>query len=169
MIYSCCDKNSLSKLSVVKGKINFVCLMDECPCTCCGPFGGVQRDIDSIEGRKFHDIFLTSNDSKRLLISGCAHVVELLPSNVYRMLLLEDGTCCALKNGLCSIHQAKPTLCRAFPFYIDMFVGLCGVTSCPGFGQGWTYLEDLAKEIEAAGQMYQFWIDSLSYKSLSAV
>jgi Fe-S-cluster containining protein len=158
-------KKDLSKLTIVDGKINFVCLKEKCPDTCCGPFGGVQRGIDSVAGRQFHEIVLTADDTRRLLEAGCVHLIERTPDGGHRMRTFEDGTCIALKDGLCSIHTVKPTLCRAFPFYVDMFVGLCGVTSCPGFGKGWTKLENLEPEIEAAKKMYQFWLESLEKKS----
>lgn len=154
-----------SKLIIQEGKINFVCLGDQCPNNCCGPFGGVQRGIDSFDGRKFSEIVLTPEDAKRLLGSGCSHLMELTADGGYRMRTEKDGTCVALKDGLCSIHQIKPTLCKAFPFYIDMFVGLCGVTECPGFGKGWTELKSLSGEIDAAGEMYKFWLGSLHNKA----
>lgn len=154
-------KTSLKKVEIVDGKINFVCLQQECPESCCGPFGGVQRGIESIEGRSFSEIILTSDDSKQLLASGESHLMEMPEEGRYRMKLLEDGTCTALKDGKCSIHHIKPTVCRAFPFYVDMFVGLCAVTTCPGFGPDSTKIEDLADEIEASRSMYQFWLDSI--------
>jgi Fe-S-cluster containining protein len=155
------SKNALSRLVVVDGRINFVCLQEDCPDTCCGPFGGVQRGIDSVEGRQFHEIVLTPADAKRLLSSGCAYLMERTKDGTWRMITSADGSCTAFKDGFCSIHSVKPTLCKAFPFYIDMFVGLCGVTGCPGFGQGWTDLEDLRGEVQAAKEMYMFWLNSI--------
>lgn len=151
----------LRKLEVIDGAINFVCLRDKCPSSCCGPFGGVQRGIDSVEGREFSEIVLTPEDSRLLLSSGLAHLIESVGEHKYRMKLHEDGTCVAFQNGQCSINNYKPTVCRAFPFYIDMFVGLCGVTDCAGFGSGWTKLEDLSDEIEAAKSMYLHWINEV--------
>jgi Fe-S-cluster containining protein len=152
----------LKKVEIKDGKINFACLKEECPSSCCGPFGGVQRGIDSVEGRQFSEIVLTDEDTKRLISSGCSHLVELTNSGKYRMKLHQDGTCTAFKDGRCSIHSIKPTLCRAFPFYVDMFVGLCGVTECPGFGSGWTQITRLKSEIQASKDMYQFWLDSIT-------
>jgi Fe-S-cluster containining protein len=152
---------SLRVIKVLDGRINFVCLREECPNSCCGPFGGVQRGIDSVEGRRFSEIALTIDDANLLNASGCSHLIELTDAG-YRMRLLEDGTCSALKDGRCSIHPVKPTLCRAFPFYVDMFVGLCGVIECPGFGSGWTRIERLQGEIKAAKKMYEFWLDRMS-------
>jgi Fe-S-cluster containining protein len=161
------EKKELTKVEIVDGKINFVCLTNDCPESCCGPFGGVQRGIESIEGRHFSEIVLTAEDSGRLLAAGESHLVEMVEPGRYRMKLLEDGTCSALKDGKCSIHGVKPTVCRAFPFYVDMFVGVCAVTTCPGFGAGWTDIEELTQEIDASREMYQFWLDSIKQKNNS--
>jgi len=115
-----------------------------------------------VEGRKFNEIVLTEEDTNRLLSSGCAHLIERTDEGYYRMKLHQDGSCVAFISGRCSIHAVKPTLCRAFPFYVDMFVGLCGVTDCPGFGSGWTKVEDLRGEVKAAKKMYSFWLDRMS-------
>ena len=77
------------------------------------------------------------------------------------MNLLSDGTCTAYLNGKCSIHSVKPTICQAFPFYVDMFVGLCAITTCPGFGAGWTKIDKLSSEVEAAKSMYNYWLSMI--------
>lgn len=153
--------HNLVRVEIKDGRINFVCLREECPHSCCGPFGGVQRGIESIEGRGFSEIILTPADYSRLASAGKLHLAEKAGTH-YRMRLTEDGTCSAFKDGRCSIHQVKPTVCRAFPFYVDMFVGLCAVTTCPGFGAGWTPVADLAEEIQASKKMYQHWLDEIA-------
>ena len=142
------------------GAINFACLREQCPNSCCGPFGGVQRGISSIEGRAFSEIVLTPQNYTDLAGAGYLHFAEKVEGR-YRMRLLEDGTCSALRNGSCSIHRVKPTICRAFPFYVDMFVGLCGVTTCPGFGAGFTPLENLKSDFESAKKIYEYWLDEM--------
>ena len=152
------NTQDLKKIEIVNGRINYICLRQKCPNSCCGPFGGVQRGIDSIEGRSFAEIVLTTEDYRRLLDAGCAHLIERDSNGECHMRLLEDGSCMAFEDGKCSINDYKPTLCRAFPFYVDMFVGLCGIISCPGFGRGWTLLSQLNPEIEATLKLYNFWI-----------
>jgi|SRR6185369_2961208 len=159
----------LKVVKLIDGKINFACLREDCPSSCCGPFGGVHSGIDSVEGRPFSEIVLTPDDANRINSEGYSHLIELTDSGHYRMRLLEDGTCAAFKDGRCSIHKIKPTLCRAFPFYVDMFVGLCAVTECPGFGSGWTKTENLNEEINAAKRMYSFWLDRMSLSSTEDV
>lgn len=155
------EKN-LKKVEIKNGKINFVCLIDKCPNSCCGPFGGVQRGIDSIDGIEFSEIVITNSDSKKIIASGYSLYIELCGDKYYKMKLLEDGTCSAFINGRCAIHLVKPTICRAFPFYIDMFVGLCVTTTCPGFGAGWTNLDNLETEINSTKEMYDFWLSQTS-------
>jgi len=159
------ETKQLRTVQINEGKINFTCLQDACPSSCCGPFGGVQRGIDSVEGRRFSDIVLTAQDAQRIVEAGFSHLTESVDEGKFRMRLQEDGTCTAFRNGICTIHKVKPTLCRAFPFYVDMFVGLCGVTACPGFGAGWTKIEDLQDEVKAAKEMYTFWLDGMSLPS----
>jgi hypothetical protein len=53
---------------------------------------------------------------------------------------------------------------RAFPFYMDMFVGLCGITKCPGFGSGWTPLSEINQEVEATQAMYRFWLEQIKQR-----
>jgi len=151
------------KAIIVDGQINYSCLVGDCPSSCCGPFGGVKSGLDSLDGIDFSEIILTPNDSDKIITSGNVHFVELTDKGYYRMKLHSDGACTAFINGKCSIHTVKPSICRAFPFYIDMFVGLCTVSgSCPGCGgEAWTNLNDLSLEISAAKDMYEFWIERI--------
>lgn len=159
------DKKQLrGKLKIVKiidRKINYACLKKECTRSCCGPFGGVMDGIEPIEDKEFCEIALTKEDSERILSAGFSYLVELAPNGHYRMVLHGDGSCTAFQDGLCSIHEIKPRICRAYPFYVDMFVGLCATTSCPGFDAGWTPLEELSSEIQAALEIYEYWLDQI--------
>ena len=147
------------KVEIVDGMINFACLKKECETPCCGPFSGVNQDIDSVHGREFHDIVLTPEDYKGVIENGRIDLVEAGEDGHVRMRLKDDGTCEAFIDGKCSIHEFKPSICRAYPFYLDMFTGLCASISCPGFGGGWTPLEDLKPEIECTAAMYKYWLE----------
>src|SRR5436189_5507610 len=98
----------LTKLHVINGRINFTCLKEECPNSCCGPFGGVQRGIDSVEGRQFSEISLTPEDSNKIIQAGYSHLIERTSTGQYKMRLLDDGTCSALEAGRCSINAVQP-------------------------------------------------------------
>jgi len=158
--------HAIKPVEIVNGKLNFVCLAERCPEPCCGPFGGVQSGIAAVDGRPFHEIVLTEEDSRRLIAAGHSHLIDMRQGQSDSMKLQEDGTCTAFKNGRCSIHASKPTVCRAFPFYVDMFVGLCCVTACPGFGAGFTPLSQLVPEIKAAGNMYRFWLETIEEQAM---
>jgi len=149
-----------SKVQIKDGMINFACLREECAVPCCGPFSGLNTDIDSVHGREFQDIFLTDEDHLRLIENGRSDSAEEDENGHHKMRLKPDGSCTAFVNGRCSIHRFKPSLCRAYPFYVDMFTGLCASRSCPGFGGGWTPLTDLKPEIECTMAMYEYWLNA---------
>lgn len=165
--------------------IPFVCLGSECPTTCCGPFHGTralygalrQSDLGKRIGELasgpprdevisvFTEIRLSTKDVISLQNAGFDRLIVRRgsPENPgHYMRLGEDGTCSALaKDGLCSIHPSRPTLCRAFPFYIDLFAGLSMVASCPGIGAGEQTVAELGAEIEAVAEMYAFWLKEI--------
>jgi len=156
-----------SKVIIEDNKINFSCLVDDCPNSCCGPFAGFNNELESVDKRPFSEIILTDDDVDILFDQGYADLIEenigANGKHYYRMKLLPDGTCTALKNGRCSIHKINPTLCRAFPFYIDMFVGLCAI-KCPGFGEDWTSSEELQVYFDATKDMYNYWLQFYGIK-----
>jgi Fe-S-cluster containining protein len=162
-------------------KLPFVCLGSECPNTCCGPFHGTRalhaaltpQDLGAALGEAseilpsdrasiFAQIRLTPEDVERLQSAGLDHLIVRrgsMDAPHYYLRLKPDGTCTALAPAnLCSIHPHRPTLCRAFPFYIDLFAGLTMVSSCPGVGAGEQTVEELREEITAATAMYRYWL-----------
>lgn len=154
-------------VKIKDGKINFACKMNNCKHTCCGPFCGISQEISSVDQRPFDEIVLTDKDYETLCKNGYSHLVEDGVSSVngktyHKMALEPDGTCKAFVDGKCQIHEFNPTLCRAFPFYFDLFAGLCCIT-CEGFSEdNWVELEKCAPFIEAAKEMYRFWLDFYS-------
>lgn len=161
----------------------FTCLGSSCPNTCCGPFHGTRAlepvlshaDLGAVLGDDaetdaervsiFAQIRLTEVDVKRLQGAGLDHLIVRrgdVGAPQYYMKLEPDGTCAALaKDGLCSIHPSRPTICRAFPFYLDLFAGLSMVGSCPGVGAGDQTVDKLRAEINAATEMYEFWLEQM--------
>ena len=155
--------NSIS-VKVKNGKINFSCCRNQCSKSCCGPFCGISNEIESIDGRPFEEIVLTDEDYQAIYEAGYSDLIEEGYSEIagkpyYKMALHEDGTCKALVNGTCVLHDYNPTLCKAFPFYYDMFAGLCMII-CDGVSdENWTELEQYRPYIDAATKMYRFWLD----------
>lgn len=165
--------------------INFRCLAEECPNSCCGPFAGVQQlmaalrksDVGVARGENDDDfldneaqtiftlIRLSEADVKRLLSNGLGDMIVRRGTRdepLYFLRLKKDGSCKALgDNGRCTIYGARPTVCRAFPFYIDMFGGLSTIASCPGVGAGRSKLKDHEEEIAAVRELYELWLEAL--------
>ena len=160
----------MSKKNSVKienGMINFSCRKHLCQSSCCGPFSGIASDLTNIDNRPFEEIVLTQEDYRKIYSAGCIDLVEEAVSQqtgkkYYKMSLEPDGSCRALSNGLCTINNIKPTLCQAFPFYFDMFSGLCAI-DCEGFSDDyWMDLSNCHYAFVAAKKMYEFWIDFYS-------
>ena len=146
----------------------FFCLQDQCPKSCCGPFDGISNQLISIDSRPFREIVLTQDDTLRLTQNGFSHYFEVdystATKKAYRkMVLADDGTCIAFQGGKCTIHAISPTLCKAFPFYYDMFSGLCVIT-CAGIRQFHKDFDILKYDfyIQNAKKMYEFWLDFYS-------
>ena len=156
-----------NKLKLCDGKINFRCKANCCEHSCCGPFAGISSELTNIDARPFDEIVLTPEDYERMMENGLSDLIEEGVSRVngkkyYKMALAPDGTCKALKDGKCSIYQFSPTLCKAFPFYFDMFSGLCTI-DCEGFsGEHWVNIEEFDRFIDCAKKMYLFWMDFYS-------
>jgi len=138
--------------------------MNYCKNSCCGSFDGVTFNIGSIEKRPFDEIVLTADDFKRIYNSGYSDFIEdgysEQMNKAYKKMSLEsDGKCRAFFEGKCCINDIKPTLCCAFPFYFDMFSGLCAI-SCEGFTNDyWSEVSEFQSSFDAARKMYEFWID----------
>lgn len=155
------------ELKIKDGKINFSCKMNGCKHTCCGPFAGISSELNNIDNRPFDEIVLTKEDYEEMCSNGYAEFIEEGISKIngkkyYKMALEEDGTCKAFVDGKCSIYKHSPTLCKAFPFYFDMFSGLCAI-SCEGFSdENWVDIENIKPFLESAKKMYRFWLDFYS-------
>lgn len=153
-----------SFLKIKDGKINFSCTQSFCKHSCCGPYSSISESLGNIDKRPFDEIVLTNEDYKRIYDAGFADHIEdgysqEMKKTYHKMALESDGTCKAFINGKCAIQSIKPTLCTAFPFYFDMFSGLCAI-KCEGFNDKyWTDIENLKPCFDAAKKMYEFWIE----------
>lgn len=156
-------------LKIRDGKINFCCKMHYCSHNCCGPFSGITESLDSIDYRPFDEIVLTLEDYETLYKHGYSDFMvesysEETGKRYFKMALEADGTCKAFVDGHCLIHEFSPTLCKAFPFYFDMFSGLCAIR-CEGFSdEDWMEMSECVPYFEAAKKMYAFWIDFYTKK-----
>jgi len=107
----------------------------------------------------FNEIYLTDEDIVKLNNAGKRDLYEGHANGEIVIKLEKDLKCKAFKGGSCSINDIKPTMCKAFPFYIDMFGGLALVgDTCEGVGYGWTDATDFKGEVEACIKMYEYWL-----------
>lgn len=156
-----------NEIEIKNGKINFICKQSNCQHSCCGPFTGISSELKSVDNRPFSEIVLTDEDYALVCENGYEHLTEVGFSEFnkktyHKMSLKDDGTCKALVDGKCSIYKVSPTLCKAFPFYFDMFSGLCAI-SCEGFSdENSVDLEEVKPFLKNAEKMYRFWLDFYS-------
>jgi len=149
--------------------IRFNCLLQKCPSSCCSVFNGISSNLISFEKRPFTEIILTCEDVECIVKEGFEYYIESYFNKnfiIYKMKTFEDGTCHAFKDGFCNIQKCKPTICNAYPFYIDQISGLCCI-DCPGVATDSSSLNDQKqniKSIYSAIKMQEFWINY--YKKL---
>lgn len=139
------------------GSVNFKCLAERCETPCCGPFAGLDRGLAPCFVSSFSDLYLLDEDVDRLLKAGRGDLLEHSPDG-FRLRLKADLSCSAFRDGLCTIHSIRPTVCRAFPFDFDVFAGLVLISKCPGVNSGWSDADDFQNAVEALGKVYDRWI-----------
>ncbi|WP_133965083.1 YkgJ family cysteine cluster protein [Eubacterium limosum] len=148
-----------------KSIVDFECKRQFCEKSCCGMYEGMSDKMVSVENRPFNEIILLEEDVELLNSYGFERFYEESEDYgnlIYRMKLYPDGTCNAYDNGLCTLQDCKPTLCKAYPFYFDQLIGLCCI-NCPGIKMEKSLnLENNLPFIQAAIKMQKFWISYYS-------
>ncbi|HAS00131.1 MAG TPA: hypothetical protein DEA43_02435 [Candidatus Moranbacteria bacterium] len=145
-------------------QINWICLRDKCAKNCCGAFEDPLPNFVSIEGQERYEIEVLPNEIKKLK-NDCKDCIK---SNADKgksyMNLYKDHTCVLLKNGMCSKYEKRPSVCRSYPFYIDLFSGLNIDNSCPGVKKGWTNVSDLHINLSSLIKLYKSHIKNIEKK-----
>jgi Fe-S-cluster containining protein len=134
--------------------MRFQC-QDTCGGKCCKP------SWDGVAGF----VYLTQKDIHNLTMHLAQHwtdfAVELEFDSTrfaneksrQRVLDSPEGTCRFLKDGKCSVYEARPTQCRTFPFWPENITAERWVSiakACPGVNKGDTQpLDLLFNQIEA--------------------
>ena len=138
----------------------FHCLGLECPNHCCGDFNGFSGRLTSLSGIDFTEIILTEKDKLRLEKASLNNLIVDNATGIFTIKTSEKGTCAALQDGRCTIYEFRPAICRAFPLYLDFYVGLCVDKMCPAFdGQR---NDDYKEALENLIEVYSFWINYYS-------
>lgn len=148
------------RVKIKNGKINWVCLRDKCPRSCCGSFKDRNRIYNKLYKSCFNigheEILLTLEDKKIIEKINGQKFIKILKNGSAYIKLNKNGFCPHLKNGLCSIYSIRPQICRAYPFYLDLSSGLNVDILCPGIGQEWTEIKTIRKYINAMFKVCQF-------------
>lgn len=107
-------------------------------------------------------VYLGAEDVPRLAeflgMSEEAFRRQYVYATKYRLRLRNPGQCPFLKADGCSVHPAKPTQCRTFPFWPELIHNKQEMEEtaqwCPGIGQGKLVsietLKTSAREMEKA-------------------
>src|SRR4051794_18213833 len=102
-------------------------------------------------------VYLTEADVERaagflgMSARGFEHRYVFRTKNRLRLRVPRDANCHFLKDGGCSIHPAKPTQCRIFPFWPELVESrrewVKTSRYCPGMGQGPLVQIEIAKAL----------------------
>lgn len=144
-------------------KCNFSCLGKNCPNHCCGAYEGITPNLQALGNVSFTEIILLPKDVELLLKGGYKNLIKMKEQGIASITTGEDGTCAALHNGRCSIYEYRPSICRAYPLYLDMYVGACALKECPCVDEK-VQIENHPEALENLLDVYQYWIDSYRKK-----
>lgn len=137
------------------------CMGTGCPHHCCGDFNGISTDLLPLGDVPFQDIILLPEEVVDLKKAGLEEFVTEADYKIPRLKVGEGGTCSALVDGKCSIYNHRPAICKAYPLYIDMFVGMCAHTLCPSFDLS-VPIDEYKDAVNSLLKIYQYWIDYYS-------
>lgn len=146
--------------------IPFKCHGETCSFQCCGDYDGAENVLKPLSSRSFKDIILTEKDVEVIKLHGMEQLVFWDKDGLGHIKTTPDGYCFAYKNGKCVINEFKPTICKAYPLYMDIFVGLCVHKECPAVTSEQS-LNSFSAELVPFLEMCEFWIHY--YSSLDIV
>lgn len=134
------------------------CDSKKCKNNCCAVFDGISTHLTPFGGSfKFSDIILSIEDYRLLCENDHIDLIEIGNNGLIKLKTSDNGLCSAFKNGKCTIYDYRPTVCRAYPFYIDMFAGLCTIKDCCAAPQKGNIV-DFLDDIKAVISVYKKWI-----------
>lgn len=140
---------------------SFRCKCDQCPPDqqCCGEFDGISNCLTPVENRLFSDIILTNADVEKMKNAGLDDIFENR-NGLYFLKMNPNGSCPHFSNDRkCLIYENRPSLCKAYPLYLDMFGGLCYINSCPGTSNQKESDSNYSDQVNALLDVYQQLID----------
>lgn len=137
---------------------HFLCKGKLCNKNCCMEFNGISDRIIPFRGLiDFSDIVLSKDDFAALIEHGYQRFIDTSNEKIYKIKTSETGVCSAFSSGKCLIYDFRPTVCKAYPFYIDMFAGLCTIKDCDAVSND-SNMIDYIDDIRAVLEVYKKWI-----------
>lgn len=148
----------MKEMIIKNGKINWICLVDKCPKTCCGPFKE-DKTKPSFFGVRGNMIPLTQQDYKTFVKKGFKKYLTKEEDDGWYIKTKKDGTCPFLKDNKCSIyHICTGSSCKSYPFIFTKYNGLIVDLNCPGWNKGWTSMKDVKKMVRELIKIYDWQI-----------
>jgi len=140
------------------------CLGARCPNHCCKEYSGFSDRLQAIDSTGFSEIILLPRDVDNLRKAGMDSLIVKSSEGHWTIATSKEGVCGALTDGKCSIYPFRPAICRCYPLYLDLFVGMCELTECPGveFGKPKHYDRTCVEELLS---IYEYWIQYYRGKS----
>lgn len=141
-----------------QNKQKFNCLGAACPNHCCGAYTGISPNLQTTGSTLFSEIVLLPEDVSRIQEAGYEHLIVHKNDKLSCIKTAPDGTCAALSNGRCAIYDYRPSICRAYPLYLDMYTGVCLLKECPGVSEDIS-IADFSYNLNYLLNIYQYWIN----------
>lgn len=148
-------------------KKEFKCMCEKCPNHCCGSFDGISKRLRATGPISFQEILLLPQDREALCAINREDLIVEKENDLAVIKTAPDGTCEALENGKCGIYSARPTICRCYPLYMDLFTGICVDENCPAVNDMF-YETVVAEAKEALLKVYEYWIKYYIQQTVSA-
>jgi Fe-S-cluster containining protein len=117
--------------------IYWTCLGKDCPTSCCDSHFG-RKGINGVWGINDESIPITHEECQAIIQKvGIKVPIKLHKDFIHYIEVEPDKACFFWKNGLCSIQDVKPAICKAYPF-MDLYSSLGAAIDprCPGVAEG---------------------------------
>jgi Fe-S-cluster containining protein len=137
-------------------EINWICLKENCPENCCGYFRDRLPNYKSIKGIQHDEILILPKEISSL---SNKHIIKKKGNHYLK--LKKNRSCPFFANGKCNQFDIRPSVCRAYPFYIDLFTGLNIDITCPGIRGGWTRIETIKPALMSLIRCYKKHIEDI--------
>lgn len=102
---------------------------------------------------------LTPEDYKRFVTNGFKDQLIKSKDGGWYIKTAVDGTCPFLKSNKCVVYTiGNPSLCKAYPFLFTEYSGLGVDVTCPGWGEGWTDIQEVRMMVEELIKVHRWQI-----------